>query len=225
MKKRVFFPAMLLALAAGEFLLLQSAVLGMVWPRLLMVKAPLQEADCLILLGGEQNARPVVTAGLYADGVAPLIFITGFGDTNANKRALLEQGVPLSVIKVEPRSRSTLMNARLLRPMLAASGIKSALIITSPFHTRRALAVFRHEIPGIRFGIVDAKRDYWSTKQGIRGFNASVIAEFGKIAYYWLIHGIAPFTFPLESPVVQKIRAAGLNCHSTVSPKSLQPSV
>ncbi len=224
MKKRVFFPVMLLAVAAGGFLLLHSSVLGMVWPLLLMVKAPLQKADCLILLGGEQNARPVVTAGLYAEGVAPLIYITGFGDTSANKRALLEQGVPLSVIKVEPLSRSTLMNARLLRPMLAASGIKSALIITSPFHTRRALAVFRHEIPGIRFGIVDARRDYWSTKQGIRGFNASVIAEFGKTAYYWLIHGIAPFTYPLESPLLPKIRTEGLHSLSNASPNSLQPS-
>jgi uncharacterized SAM-binding protein YcdF (DUF218 family) len=221
MRKRVLFRVIMLILAVGGFVLLQPPILGMVWPRLLMVNVPLEKADCLILLGGEQDARPVVTARLYASGVAPLIFITGSGDNSANKRALLDRGIPSSAIKVEPLARSTLMNARLLRPMLEAEGIRSALIITSPFHTRRALAVFRHEIPSVRFGIVDARREYWATRQGIKGFNASVIAEFGKTAYYWFVHGIAPFTYSLESPAVGQIRASGVNCLATPSPKSL----
>jgi hypothetical protein len=224
MRKRWIIPAVLLSLAVGLFVVQQPGILVLLWPRLLMVKAPLQKADCLILLGGEQDARPVETARLYSEGVAPVIFITGEGDTNANWRALIEHGVPVSAIKVEPMARSTLMNARLLRPMLEHDGIRSALIITSPFHTRRALAVFQHEIPSIQFGIVDARREYWSTKRGIKGFNASVIVEFGKTAYYWVIYGIAPFIYSLESPIVQKIRMNGLHRRSTDSPNSLQPS-
>jgi uncharacterized SAM-binding protein YcdF (DUF218 family) len=183
----------LLILATGGAVLLQPTIFGWVWPHLLMVRVPLQKADCLILLGGEQEARPVETARLYSEGVSSLIFITGEGDAAANRNALLERGVPASAIMVESLSRSTLMNARLLRPMLEHSGIRSALIITSPFHTRRALAVFQHEIPMVRFGIIDATRDYWRTKEGRKGFNESVIVEFGKMAYYWSFYGIAPF--------------------------------
>ena len=189
----LFSLIVLLMLAAGGLILSQPTIFGHVWPHLLMVRVPLQKADCLILLGGEQEARPVETARLYSEGVASLIFITGEGDAAANRKALIERGVPASAIRVEPLARSTLMNARLLRPMLERAGIRSALIITSPFHTRRALAVFQHEIPSVRFGIIDAIRDYWRTKEGIKGFNASVIVEFGKTAYYWIAYGIAPF--------------------------------
>lgn len=183
----------LFAFVAGRIVLFQPVFFAMIWPHLLMVRDPLQKADCLILLGGEQDARPVETATLFLKGVAPVIFITGEGDAAANRKVLLERGVPASAITVEPFARSTLMNAKLLRPMLERAGIRSALIITSPFHTRRALAVFQHEMPLVRFGIIDATRDYWRTKEGIRGFNESVIVEFGKTAYYWVIYGIAPF--------------------------------
>jgi len=43
--------------------------------------------------------------------------------------------------------------ARCLAASGAANGtqIHRVLLVTSDFHTRRALAVFRHEIPGVEF--------------------------------------------------------------------------
>ena len=193
MRTRWFVLIALLVVAAGTFVVMQPKVFALVWPHLLTVKAPLEKADCLILLGGEEEARPTVTARLYVEGVAPVIFITGEGDAMTNRKTLLEHGVPLEAIRIEPSSRSTLMNARLLRPMLEKERVRTAVIVTSPFHMRRALAVFQHEIPSIRFGIVPAKRVYWETPQGIKGYNQSVLMEFVKTAYYWCIHGIAPF--------------------------------
>lgn len=193
MKTRWIALICLAVLISGAFVVLEPKVFAMIWPHFLVINAPMEKADCLILLGGEEEARPSVSARLYSEGVAPVVYITGQGDAVTNRKILLEHGVPLQAIRMEPNSRSTLMNARLLQPMLMRDGIRTAVIVTSPFHTRRALAVFQHEIPSVRFGVVPAKRAYWETPQGINGYNQSVLMEFVKTAYYWINHGIAPF--------------------------------
>ena len=49
----LFSLIVLLMLAAGGLILSQPTIFGHVWPHLLMVRVPLQKADCLILLGGD----------------------------------------------------------------------------------------------------------------------------------------------------------------------------
>ncbi len=192
MKKVLAATGILIALLLAAIWFLYSPFFPRFWPDVLMLKSSEGRADCLILLGGEQEARPVKVAELYRDGLASRIFITGDGDFAANKKRLLTSGVPESAITMEVASKTTLQNARLLRPMLEKEGVRSALIVTSPFHMRRALAVFQHEIPAVKFTITQTSPEYWRTKKGRKNAQSNASLELLKIVYYWAIYGISP---------------------------------
>lgn len=185
--------AVLVLLFIAAFWFLESPLFPRAWPHVLMLKSSEGRADCLILLGGEQEARPVKAAELYRDGLAPRIFITGDGDFAANKKRLLASGVPESAITIEESAKTTLQNARLLRPMLEKEGVRSALIVTSPFHMRRALAVFQHEMPRVRFTITQTSPEYWRTKKGRKNAQSNASLELVKIVYYWAVYGVKPW--------------------------------
>jgi uncharacterized SAM-binding protein YcdF (DUF218 family) len=185
-------------------LLLLAAVLGVgvfhvrelfrkAWPSLLVVHAPLAKADAIIVLGGESFGRPLEAARLYREGVAPRIFITGVGDAGRNRQVLISQGVPPSAITMESKSNTTYTNATLLRPMLEDAKVQSALIVTSPFHTRRALATFRHVMGGISFGVTSPSMDSWQHPQTRYNPDRIVAVEFLKTIKYWVIDGVSPF--------------------------------
>jgi uncharacterized SAM-binding protein YcdF (DUF218 family) len=55
---------------------------------------------------------------------------------------LTELGVPSSAVVIETNSRNTHENAVFTKPILAAHGWKSALLVTSAMHMPRALGVF-----------------------------------------------------------------------------------
>lgn len=90
---------------------------------------------------------------LYRAGKAPLILVSGgevpmLGkgketEADAARTILLEWGVPDAAILVEKQSKSTVENARFSHEMLAARGIRRALLVTSAAHMPRAVGVFR----------------------------------------------------------------------------------
>ena len=55
--------------------------------------------------------------------------------------ALAALGVP--GVLTERRSRTTLDNARMTRPVLEAHGVRSLWLVTQPFHGRRSARLFR----------------------------------------------------------------------------------
>jgi uncharacterized SAM-binding protein YcdF (DUF218 family) len=181
-----------LACLACAFFAVRGPAFNRFWKRWLVVSVPMEKADALIVLGGEPLARPTEAARLYKAGVAPRVFVTGRGDAGTNRRILLESGVPADRIVVESRSITTQSNASLLKPMLEAAKVRSALIVTSPFHTRRALATFRKVIPDITFGVTDASIGWWSRPEGRGDVNRFAAIEFLKTAEYWLIYGVSP---------------------------------
>lgn len=153
----------------------------------------MDHADAIVVLGGEAVGRPSEAARLYHAGVAPLVIVTGIGDTGRNQGVLLAAGVPKDRILLETKSCSTLQNADFTRPILEGSGVKRALIVTSRFHSRRALATFRKRNPGIEFGVVGAKFAWWDTAEGKKSEDRFAMVEMAKSICYWLRYGIPPF--------------------------------
>ena len=119
-----------------------------------------------------------------------------------SRRILIRNGVPDAAIRIEPDSFSTFTNARYLRPLLRSDGIRSALIVTSPFHTRRALATFRRVIPDVLFSVTDASIGWWSRPEGQGDLNRFAFIEFFKIAEYWILYGVSPFLH--KEPMAEK---------------------
>lgn len=163
------------------------------WHTCLVVSVPLKSADAIIVLGGESLARPLEAARLYKAGIAPRIFVSGLGDAGRNRQILIGAGVPASAITMESKATSTYANAMLLKPLLEAAKVRSAMIVTSSFHTRRALATFRHTMPDVNFGVTEAVNDGWAGAEGRRELNRFAAIEFLKTLEYRLLYGVSPF--------------------------------
>jgi len=115
----------------------------------LIVRDKLLPADCIVVLAGDANGERV-TQGvkLFNFGLSKKIMMSGgqlaWRLTAADwmQKQALFMGVPASAIITENQSASTRENALLTLPILKAQGVKSIILVTSPYHSYRAKKVF-----------------------------------------------------------------------------------
>lgn len=120
-----------------------------------------ESGDAIVVLAGETEQRPTKGLELLAKGFAPHLFLDAPAGNRIYDKSQLELaqqylgGLPdpekLSVCPIV--GLSTQDEARDIAGCLASLGtpVHRVLLVTSDFHTRRALAIFRHEIPGVEF--------------------------------------------------------------------------
>jgi uncharacterized SAM-binding protein YcdF (DUF218 family) len=188
MKRRKIILKILLAglLAAG---LLPCLGLWLA-PVLLCVSDPAQKADVIVLLGGEDGSRVEQAAALFKDGWAPHVIVSG--EHEMYIRQLIQSGVPEAAIWVDAAAHSTAQNAEFSIRLMRGHGCKSALIVTSWWHTRRARNCFRHFAPDLTFYTQPthqspaAARSWGSSR-------SKILKEYPKNLWYWLRYGIYPF--------------------------------
>jgi uncharacterized SAM-binding protein YcdF (DUF218 family) len=151
------------------------------------------KADALILLGGGQHERAVRAAQLYKAHAAPRVIISGAGDAEINRRQLIANGVPPQAIEVENKSTTTRENALFTAKLLRADKIRTAIIVTSWYHARRAQKTFQHYVPGVYFfsrpSYFGFAREDWKKS----GINRHMRLEFLKLPGYWIRYGVNPF--------------------------------
>jgi uncharacterized SAM-binding protein YcdF (DUF218 family) len=115
----------------------------------LAVEDPLAPSDVIVAHTGDTGARTETAVDLWKRKYAPLILFAGAAeDPNSvasgeiMKREAVSLGVPDSAILVEPSSNTTEQNARLVADLMKAHGLRSAILVTSPYHQRRAANLF-----------------------------------------------------------------------------------
>jgi len=185
------------SLVAASALLatLLAVSLAMAFPRaFLLVEGEEREADLIIVLGGETLARAELCADLHRKGAARHIIVSGAGDGPVIAHELRTAGVPAGAIFVERDSVSTFENARLTAPLLERMHVRRAFVVTSWFHTRRALACFQRASPKVRFIAVAAPFEWPTARERWRG----LAREYAKLLGYWIAHGVPPWTLPPE---------------------------
>ena len=187
-------------------------VLAWVGGRALIVEADLPNAEAIVILSGSSTyvERTQKAAELYRQGRAPLIVLTddhtrgGWSNTLERnpffvERAhdeLIKQGVPRDKIRVAPGiAASTRDEALIIRDYALAQRLKSILVVTSAYHSRRALRILRLTFAGVEtsLGIAPAPTgaqtpspvSWWLHVEGWR----SVAGEYVKLIYYWLKYG------------------------------------
>jgi len=186
------------AWAAARFLIVRTEVIA--------------RADVLVVLGGSSAyvERMRWAARLFQEGHAPKIILTNDNErggwSSAEQRnpffveraaaELQQAGVPAQKIEVlsQPVS-STHDEAVLLRRYAEERHIQSLAVVTSAYHSRRALWMLRRvfngsnievEINPVATGVFD-----WQTPPPLtwwwkwRGWR-SVALEYPKLIYYWL---------------------------------------
>lgn len=162
----------------------------LVAPALLCVAALPQKADVIILLGGDDGSRVAGAAALFKAGWAPNVIMTG--ENEIYRRELIQSGVPEASIWVDSQAHSTAENAQFSIRIMRAHGCKSALMVTSWYHTRRAVHCFQHYAPDLVFYV----QPTWQSKEVARNWGSpglTILKEYPKMIWYWVRYGIAPF--------------------------------
>jgi uncharacterized SAM-binding protein YcdF (DUF218 family) len=158
--------------------------------QLLVVHTGVEVADVIVVLGGDAPPRAALAVQLFRQGFAPRVLISGDGDCDEVRGLMIAAGVPERAIEVECASRSTFENALFTAPMLAAIGARSALLVTSWFHTRRAVACFHKAAPKVRWMLVpvDPDEPIWRPwgNDGIQ-----IAKEYLKVAWYAWHYGVS----------------------------------
>ena len=178
----------------------------------LIVRASLEHADAIVVLSGSKAyvERTTRAVELFHEGRAPLVVLTN-DDTRGGwssalqrnpyfvERArdeLLRGGVPADRIKIVPGvASSTQSEALIIRDYAVAERLGSILVVTSGYHSRRALRSLRRSFDGtgVIVGLEPAPSGpaslsrawWWLRPDGWR----NVAGEYVKLVYYWFRYG------------------------------------
>lgn len=112
-------------------------------------------ADAIVVIsGGDTNARTDRAIQLYKDGWAPMVVVsgaaadkTGRSNAAAMRARAISKGVPVSAVIEEDRSETTQQNAEEVGGILAEEKFRDIILVTSGYHTRRALLEFKFHSP------------------------------------------------------------------------------
>jgi uncharacterized SAM-binding protein YcdF (DUF218 family) len=132
--------------------------------RFLVVDEP-EKSDAIVVLAGETKVRPARALELLRQGVAPRVFMDAETRDLIYDQRLTDiaqkyvNSLPeVSRIAVCPIvGFSTYAEADDVSRCLQSLGAHRVLIVTSEFHTRRALMIFRHRLPQYQFSAAAAR--------------------------------------------------------------------
>jgi hypothetical protein len=149
----------------------------------LIVDAP-RPSDVILVLAGETDRRPRRALELLDQRYGQRIILDV--PTNAKLYELtqielaesyiarLPERASLSICPID--GLSTKDESKDAEKCLRREGARSVLIVTSDFHTRRALDVFRREIPGYEYSVAAARNGqafgsrWWTHRQWAKTF-------------------------------------------------------
>jgi uncharacterized SAM-binding protein YcdF (DUF218 family) len=149
-------------------------------------------ADVIVLLGGDSRERYERAAKLFKEHAAPRIIVSGYGDCEINRYLLITAGVPANAIELENKSKTTRENAQLTIKLLRERKLKRVILVTSWYHSRRALACFRHYAPELK---VYSRPSYYASARADWSHNRignRVRLEYVKLLGYWVQYGVCP---------------------------------
>lgn len=118
----------------------------------------LVKADVIVALGGDPRCnRERRAAELYHQGWANNVVVSGieyawgFHTGEAARRYVVSLGVPESNVSMISDTLNTRAEAGILQKLMQERGWSSAIIVTSAFHSRRAMYTIEKAAPGLAF--------------------------------------------------------------------------
>lgn len=169
--RKIFKMVIVLVILAVVFLLGASLYLS--------PQDKLEHADAIVVIsGGDTDARINEGVALYMDGFSDRIIFSGaaaegeISNASAMKNIAVRKGVPAKSILIEEDSRTTEENAIDVTRIIKDEEIKSIILVTSPYHQRRAYEAFRDSL-GKDYKIINhsakdsqwRKADWWSNSE------------------------------------------------------------
>ena len=173
-----------------------GAIGAVLLARLLVVNAP-QRSDVILVLAGDRGDwRYQEGLDLLHEGYAPYIVL----DADAAYKKYGESWVELATEFVDRTAPghssvcpitgdSTDIEAHEAAPCLARLNPHSVLLVTSDFHTRRALSIFRKRLPQYHWSVAAAPDPDFSDpqKSGYRERAKIAVQEWQKYVWWKLV--------------------------------------
>ena len=163
------------------------------------LQAPAQapvRADAIVVLGGNDGDRALRALGLFKQGFAPRIVLTGLARGNAPPPAnltwraeyLVAHGVPKSALRLEVYSENSYEEAQNILELMKKQNWRTVIAVSDPPHMRR-LAWTWHRVfkgSGLGYALVSSNAQWWMPDMWWidERSGAFVITEYIKIAYY-----------------------------------------
>lgn len=184
--------------------LIAVGVFALVVGPVLIQSDALAPADAIVILGGGRPNRPEHGVALYEAGYAPRVVFSGgklyeVGLDCSSALLSLEDarrlGLPDGAALIAEEAQSTYDEAVNLSRLAREQGWRSLIVVTDPFHTRRAGRTFRALLPGVTITTSAAPEPdhdparWWANERGL----LAVVDETIKLGFYWIRYGIAPF--------------------------------
>lgn len=119
----------------------------------LIVSSELEYANAIVVLSGGDESRMQEALELYNDKYSPLIILTETGDVVEGydylhsfdmRIELLNNGIPSgNILLTDQKATSTQEEAEAVKRLLTSRQLTSCIVVTDPYHTRRAYLIFR----------------------------------------------------------------------------------
>lgn len=129
---------------------------------LLSPQDQLKHSDAIIVIsGGETEERVKEGVELYKAGWAPLLIMSGAardeGVANAvsMRQIAVSQDVPADNILIETQATDTITNAVRVKEMIGQDVLNRIILVTSPYHQRRASLVFNKVFSDLSVEIIN----------------------------------------------------------------------
>ena len=164
----------------------------------LVARDELWPADVIVVLAGNSPFRARHAETLYARGLAPHVIISneplsshGVQTTwmDLREKGLVHLAIPDDAIVPIPEiSDSTYEEAGYSRNIMLERGWKTAILVTDPFHMRRAVMTFRQALEPTGLRVVASPAEgskygvdnWWTDRNAIM----RVAQEYLKLGYY-----------------------------------------
>jgi uncharacterized SAM-binding protein YcdF (DUF218 family)/glycosyltransferase involved in cell wall biosynthesis len=173
----------------------------------LRMSSPPTRADAIVVFaggvgengkaGGGAPERLNEAVALYRAGYAPYMVISSgyvysFKEAESMRDLAVAQGVPSSAIVLEQRATNTYQNVVYSTEILRDHKSKSILLVSSPYHMRRALMVWHKLAPDIAVTPTPPPRSQYydhtrgMTLEQLRGILYEYIAIFAYRTHGWV---------------------------------------
>ncbi len=153
---------------------------------------PASSDAIVVVSGGQTTTRAQKGIELYEHDYAPKIIFSGAaiddGPSNARqmRRQALEAGIDSDSIQIDEVSQNTYENAVNSKKILEDIGAKKIILVSSPYHLRRAKMTFE-QVLGADYEVVPvasfdnrwSKSVWWATPFGVR----ITFSELFKVLY------------------------------------------
>ena len=176
------------------------SVIGANLGKFLVQSDKLEKADAIAVFSGDSGARTERAVELLKEGYADYLILSGgkvYDDVTMAelmKNHAIKLGVDEDKILIDDEASTTNENAAFTAEIIEEHNFKSAIVVTSDYHTRRSKLAMEKALENtlidgekVSVSVTPSKEEKFTTKWWTSGNSVlMVISEYLKLAGYWV---------------------------------------